>query len=206
MPKYDLRNITLDQFVQYVFVDAQDEGWDWEATIFDASEFAKLYTELFSDPTFLLDRFKLEQLERGFWEIQGGCMEGNAAEIIYDTEVPFELRQLFIESMYSLYDKFFAMPTLPMACEMWWDGIAYGYCCGNYSRENEDQRQIQDVMFATLCRILALSSEPCQYAALHGLGHLWHPDTKQVIEQFLKTHKSFENRDYARACITGNIM
>jgi hypothetical protein len=206
MPKQDLRNITLDQFVQYVFVCAPDEGWDCEAIIFERSEFAKLYTELFSDPTFLLDRFKLEQLERGFWEIQGGVIEGNAEEIIYDSKVPFVVRRLFIESMFSLYEKFFAIPVLPMACEMWWDGLAYGYCCGNYSRENADQRQIQDAMFSTLCRILKLSSEPCQYAALHGLGHLRHPDTEQVIEQFLKAHKSFKDRDYARACITGKIM
>jgi hypothetical protein len=206
MAYHDLRNATLDQFVQYVFDYAQDESWDCEATIFESAEFAKLYTELFSDPTFLIERFKLEQLERGFWAIQSPIMQGNAAEIIYDSTVPFRLRQLCIESMYSLYDKLFAIPSLPKVCDMWWDGIAYGYFCGNYSRKNEDQRQIQDVMFSTLCRILALSSEPCQYAALHGLGHLRHPDTKQVIEEFLKTHRSFEDRDYARACITGDIM
>ena len=188
MTYYDLRNATFDQFVQYVFDDAHadlKEGGDYASVDFDSSEFAKLYTKLFSHPTFLLDRFNLKQLESGFWEIQSCNLPGNASEIIFDSQVPFELRQLCIESMYSLYEKLFAIPSLPKVCDMWWDGIAYGYCCGNYSRENQDQRQIQDVMFSTLCRILALSSEACQ---------------------FLKAHKSFEGKDYARACIAGNIM
>lgn len=172
MPSYDLRNATLDQFVQYIFENAESK-WKDEcdpAVDFDPAEFAKLYTKLFSNPAFLLDRFTLKQLERGFWEIQGCNMPGNASEIIYDSTVPFDLRRLCIESMHSLYDEIFALPLLPLICDMWWDGIAYGYCCGNYSRTNEDQRQLQDVMFSTLGRILALSSEPCQYGALHGLG------------------------------------
>ncbi len=203
MPIYDLQNATLEQFVQYLFIDAQSE---LELINYDPSQFAKLYAELFSNPTFLLDRFSIEQLERGFWEIQSCGMDGNASEIIYDSQVSFDLRRRCIESMYSLYDKLFALQLLPKVCDMWWDGIAYGYCCGNYSRENADQRQIQDIMFSTLCRILALLSEPCQYAALHGLGHLRHPETKKVIEQFLKTHKTFEDRAWALACITGDIM
>lgn len=208
MPSYDLRNATLDQFAQYIFENAESK-WKDEcdpAVDLNPSEFATLYTKLFSNPTFLLDRFTLKQLECGFWEIQSCNMPGNAGEIIFDGTVPFELRRLCIESMYSLYDNIFAIPLLPLICDMWWDGIAYGYCCGNYSRKNEDQRQLQDVMFSTLCRILALSSEPCQYGALHGLGHLLHPDTKQVIEEFLRSHKSFEGEAYARACIAGNIM
>ncbi len=102
MTYYDLRNATFDQFVQYVFDDAHadlKEGGDYASVDFDSSEFAKLYTKLFSNPTFLLDRFNLKQLETGFWEIQSCNLPGNVSEIIYDSQVPFELRQLCIADL-----------------------------------------------------------------------------------------------------------
>jgi hypothetical protein len=58
---------------------------------------------------------------------------------------------------------------------------------------------MQDVMFQTLVRILSLDSETCQTAALHGLGHLHHPETKTLIDRYLAEHPSLtkERKEYA---------
>ncbi|WP_227429401.1 hypothetical protein [Psychrobacter sp. I-STPA6b] len=71
--------------------------------------------------------------------------------------------------------------------------------------------RIDNVMFATLNKILQLDSKECQYGALHGLNHLQHPDTKTSIDQYIATQADLDNLDYddikfARACITGRVM
>jgi hypothetical protein len=67
---------------------------------------------------------------------------------------------------------------------------------------------MQDVIFETLNRILRLDSVPCQTAALHGLGHLHHPDTERVIEQYLQGNPmvSPKLRDYALAAAKFDIQ
>jgi hypothetical protein len=92
---------------------------------------------------------------------------------------------------------------------MFWDALAYGY--GHATRHPEtdvEDRRIQQAMFVALQQILAFDSLPCQQAALHGLGHLRHPDTSTVVMNYLEHHPelSEEDRNYAIACITGNIM
>jgi len=92
---------------------------------------------------------------------------------------------------------------------MWWDSLAYGYFCGNKNRVHSDEeKNMQDVMFETLCQILKLDSEACQGAALHGLGHLVHPDTEKVIRAWIAEHPDLpeEDVDYAEDCIAGRIM
>ena len=64
----------------------------------------------------------------------------------------------------------------------------------------EDER-MQDVIFQTLTAILALDSDICQKAALHGLGHLHHPETENLITSYIAQHPdlSKEQHEYALA-------
>ena len=95
-----------------------------------------------------------------------------------------------------------------------WIGIRISYLAYDFydtelrNRHNEETRIIQDAMFCTLKKILELESEYCQEAALHGLGHLRHPETKIAIEAYLRKNSrlSKEQKKYAKACITGDIM
>jgi len=67
---------------------------------------------------------------------------------------------------------------------------------------------MQDVMFETLSNILALDSEFCQRAALHGLGHLHHPGTEQLVQQYLEQHSALDGelREYALAAGRFEVM
>ena len=58
---------------------------------------------------------------------------------------------------------------------------------------------MQDVMFETLLEILALESENCRAAALHGLGHLRHPKTEEAISEYIHRHPSLSEE--ARAML-----
>jgi len=53
---------------------------------------------------------------------------------------------------------------------------------------------MQDVMFETLSLILAIPSEICQGAALHGLSHLHHPKTASLISGFLDRNRSLSEQ------------
>ena len=63
-------------------------------------------------------------------------------------------------------------------------------------------------MFNTLKKILSLKSETCQMAALHGLGHLRHPNTKSIIEKYIEDNSDLadDRISYAKACIEGGVM
>ena len=44
-------------------------------------------------------------------------------------------------------------------------------------------------MYQTLLKILALDNPACQWSALHGLGHLYHPLGRETVQSYLDTHR-----------------
>ena len=102
--------------------------------------------------------------------------------------------------MSELFRLLFATEPLETSSNMWWDSLCYDWHSGIRVRERggEDLR-IQDVMFQTLGAVLRLDSEPCQIAALHGLGHLHHPGTAALIYTFIAEHPALtaETKEYA---------
>jgi hypothetical protein len=218
---YDLRDISFDAFLDLIFdrpvadKAKKEKEWYWKVGInrwieMDRPHLVDLYAELFSRSDELPGRYSKDKLEQGFWFMMGGSLEFTPDELIRDDELSIDLKERLIKSMYFLYEKFFYDAPLQTSSYMWWDSFAYSYCVPG-SRDpvnNEEHRRIQDTMFHTLVRILALDSEICQVAALHGLGHLRHPDTKKVIEDFMKRHPNLTEKqiDYCNNCITGHIM
>ena len=67
---------------------------------------------------------------------------------------------------------------------------------------------MQDVMFETLARILELDSPRCQGDALHGLGHLHHPETEQLVERYIASYPAIapEQKKYALAAAQFKIL
>jgi hypothetical protein len=92
---------------------------------------------------------------------------------------------------------------------MWWDSLCYDWHCGNKKRENGgDDLELQDIFFNTLVKVLALDSWIRQGAALHGLGHLHHPDTAQVVTRFVESHPTLteEQITYVHAAARFNVL
>jgi hypothetical protein len=92
---------------------------------------------------------------------------------------------------------------------MWWDSLCYDWHCGNRKREHGgEDLELQNVYFQTLTNVLAIDSWICQGAALHGLGHLHHPGTQELIERFVNERPTLtqEQRAYALAAAKLEVM
>jgi hypothetical protein len=211
----DINGISFDEFVQFIFarpvpVNEKAEPWYWHIeTIFEPKEIVDHYIGLFNRPEFLLTKFVKAELEQGFWAIQSCNLDCAVAQVIWRSELPFAIRERCVRSMFHLFEKFFSTEPLETSAHMWWDSLCYDWHCGNRSRANggEDE-SMQDVMFETLGKILALSSPRCQGDALHGLGHLHHPGTEELIARYLASHPGInaETKEYALAAAKFQVM
>lgn len=211
----DITGISFHEFVQFVFArsipaNPKAEPWFWHVeTIFDAGEIAAHYIRLFKDPQFLLARFLKAELEQGFWAIQSCNLDCAVAQLIWMQEIPLAVREQCVRSMFHLWEHLFSIEPLDTAAHMWWDSLCYGWHCGNRSRSNGgEDASMQDVMFETLARILNLASPRCQGDALHGLGHLHHPETEQLIAKYIAANPDVdpETKEYALAAARFQVM
>lgn len=208
----NINNISFDEFVSLIFqVEEQDKldaasFYEFET---DAARLCTYYVQLFQRPEFLLSRFTKQQLEEGFWDIMAYTHEWSVGELIFYSNAPLAIRKECIESMAVLFERLFFNEPLDTSVHMWWDSLCYDWHCGNRKRESGgDDLELQDVFFHTLVKVLALDSWICQGAALHGLGHLHHPDTAEAVGRFIREHPSLsaEQIKYARAASEFNVL
>jgi hypothetical protein len=212
----DVSEYSFEEFVSFLFDreiptgNGKPDPWYYAMTVdFDAVRLCEFYIRLFRHPGFLTEKFSKSQLESGFWAIHGPALQCSVMWIISNTDLPFSLRQECIRSMLDLFKNLFAAEPLETSVQMWWDSLCYDWECGNRDRgRGGEDLALQDVLFETLANILALDSEICQGAALHGLGHLHHPRTQDLIQRFLEDNPALsqEQKDYALAAARFNIL
>ena len=212
----DLTKSSFDDFIVFLFgrdVPVETEGrdfWYWHVDVeFEAGRICAYYIQLFRQPEFLLERFTKVQLEKGFWAIHGPNLDCSVSNIIDDSEVPLSLREECIRSMADCFRRLFATESFDTCVFMWWDSLCYDWHCGNRNRDHGgEDLELQDIFFRTLADVLAIDSWICQHAALHGLGHLHHPRTKEVVGRFIDEHHSLtqEQKDYALAAASFKVM
>lgn len=208
----DLKNVSFDEFVSLIFQRDMPVRPDEIGPPFDEVDAEKLcayYVRLFRQPEFLLSRFAKEQLEEGFWAIMGHTHEWSAGNLIEYSDAPLASRKECIESMAVLFERLFVNEPLDTSVHMWWDSLCYAWHCGNRKRDNGgEDSELQDTFFHTLVKVLALDSWICQGAALHGLGHLHHPETPEVVDKFIRRRPTLteEQIAYARAAAKFNVL
>jgi hypothetical protein len=211
-----LANLTFDEFVKFLFdrdVALETKGkdyWYWHVAVqFDAKIIAAHYIQLFRQPEFLLERFTQVQLEEAFWAIPSHTLDCSVSKIISNRDLPLSLREECIRSMAELFKRLFALEPLHTSVQMWWDSLCYDWDCGNRNRERGgEDLELQDIFFQTLVEVLASDSWICQGAALHGLGHLHHPQTRELIRRFI-SERSFlteEHKEYALAAARFEVL
>jgi hypothetical protein len=212
--------VSFDEFVAFLFahdidhnIPPESENYDpWYFHLeveFDAKNIAAYYVRVFEQPEFLLSRFTKAQLEEGFWAIQGPNLNCSVSRIIEDSDLPLSIKQECIRSMADLFKRLFATEPFDTSVQMWWDSLCYDWHSGNRKRERGgEDLALQDLFFETLANVLAIDSWICQGAALHGLGHLHHPKTKELIERFVDQHPTLthEQKAYALAAAKFEVM
>lgn len=223
--RIDITQHSFDQFIDFMFdheVPAEpnreatgrtkaNEPWYWEQIelVYDPAKVCGYYVRLFREPGFLLQRFSKPQLEQGFWALQGPNLDCSLGNLLWLPDLSFAAREECVRSMFDLFRLLFAVEPLDASVQMWWDSLCYDWHCGNRNRAlGGEDRKMQDVMFETLAAILSLDSPTCQGAALHGLGHLHHPETQQLIQRYLGEHPSLtkEWKEYALAAAEFKVM
>ena len=153
---------------------------------------------------------------------------------LFDRLVPLEKRLACMRSMYCVYADFVAssqVEVMASCFSMWWDFIAksfwspfYDYPNGSDSFDeildqyplekdlnklDEEAWQVLDTMFETLVRILALNDHRAQEYALHGLGHLYHPKVREVVQSYMDAHVNEfteENLKWVQQCRDGVVL
>jgi hypothetical protein len=215
----DISRYPFDQFVGFLFArevpeskpeSGKREPWYWNTEVtFIPEQICMYYMQLFHDPEFLVERFSKAQLEEGFWAIQASILNCSTPNILVDTELPFAVRAECIRSKFDLFKNLFAHESLDTSVHMWWDSHCYDWHSGNRNRDlGGEDLQLQDIFFETLAKILFLDSETCQGAALHGLGHLHHPGTGELVDRYLRERPSLttEWKAYAFAAAKFEVM
>jgi hypothetical protein len=207
----DLTNVSFDDFISLIFEPAEQIKPDilLPEVQLNAQKLCAYYIQLFQNPEFLTSRFTKKELEEGFWEIMGYSHDWSLGELIEYSDAPLSSRKECIESMAFLFERLFANGPLDTSVHMWWDSLCYSWHCENRKRERGgEDLELQDTYFQTLAKVLAIDSWTCQGAALHGLGHLHHPGTSDLINRYIDNHPSLtkEQVAYAQAAARFQVL
>jgi hypothetical protein len=228
---FDLSRLSFNEFVRLFFDhDITKEG-DWyqnpkfnNLSDFDDEGVASPFivvehmTRLFTNFADIASQFSLLQTNAAIWAMftYGFRLQKH----LWLPSVPFQQRVECIRSMYFVYADYVAKSTVPVMENcflMWWDFVANGFWEhligeieeGDVASLNGEQRALLDAIFETLSKILTLPDERTQGYALHGLGHLHHPDVPQLLQKFIDQHSHNMSADAIRwveMCRDGKLM
>jgi hypothetical protein len=230
----DLSSKSFDQFVDFFFnrdVVPDKEQFDYfltnptgehfdEAIPSSPAILVKHMTKVFSEFGPIANNYSLAQVDQAVWGILGANLR--LYEFLFDASVPLPDRLECIRSMYHVYSDFVAklqtdLPPDLSGFFMWWDLTLHGFWTsprpfiagtwrGDASKLDSESRCLLDVMFETLKHILLLPNRESQQSALHGLGHLYHPEVRSVIQEFIDANKSDFSLKWLEQCRDCNVM
>jgi hypothetical protein len=230
----DLSSKTFDEFVQFFFarrVVPDEEQFDYFSTDLEGQQYDEAVPssseivvghmiKLFSEFGEIAPKFSLAQIDQGIWAILGEKLR--LYEFLFDVSIPLPKRLECIRSMYCVYSNFVAKsrvdsdPDLSGFC-MWWDLVLHGFWTpprpfvagtyrGDVSKLDSESRVLLDVMFETLKRILDLPHTETQRCALHGLGHLHHPEVRDTVQHYIDANRSEFPLAWIEQCRDGTVL
>jgi hypothetical protein len=85
------------------------------------------------------------------------------------------------------------------AAFMFWENVVERH---EIAERDKAYQSMRDATFEALRSQLLEGGKGCQLSALHGLNHLWHPATAELVDQTLPLLADDEVRDYARGAAT----
>ncbi len=174
-----------------------DPGWAG-----DPNRFLAYATQLFQNPNVLLDQYSAEQINQGFCYL---LPEHGLWRWIWEEAIDTALRTECVMSMFNVFEQLFNSQTYKEAyfeaCYMWWDYL-------RISEKNNPDPKVKEAILKALSKILEIDSRNCQRSALHGLGHLEHPEKEKVIEKFVLSHPDLDTEltSYAYSAMQGSVL
>lgn len=175
-----------------------------------ASNYTRVHTRSYEtvdgevDLNQYLQRRKQEKEEA---EAKGVLPDFGIVRLFNDPRIDFSIREKCVRAMENLYSRLLVGDPVKSASFMWWDEMGYGYFMKEAFTITADGLKVQEVMFQTLGRILGSDSLFFQICALHGLGHLRHPKTEDIVREYLANNPGLPKpvSEYAENCILGTM-
>jgi hypothetical protein len=212
--RIDLGGMPFNNWLIFVFdrpVTPTREAWytsgAWEIDLDPARHIANL-SQVFRQPEALIGRYSPGQIEQGFWFLFGPGVpwfEG----LLWDAAVPWETRQECIAALPGLYALLFERCALDTIPYMLPDLLASDYRAGlRQPAASEEDRRVQQALFGAFGEMLTSGHPGTQRAALHGLGHLSHPRTPDLVRAYLEARPELDPalRRYARYALAGEVL
>jgi hypothetical protein len=231
----DLSSLTFEEFTGFFFareVVPDDEQFDYFLTDLQGQKYFESVpsspevlvnhlTKLFSGFGQIAREYTLAQVDQGVWGIWGANLR--LYEFVFDPSVPLASRLSCIRSMYHVYADYVSKlerepdPEIESGVYMWWDLILHGFWNssrpviagtwrGDPSKLDPESRVLLDILFETLTRILAIPNRASQLSALHGLGHLYHPQVHDAVQRFIDANPSGFSLKWLEQCRDCNVM
>jgi len=187
----DLTSVPYDDWVRLVFDHPVGQEWYWQCNISvpDPPRLLDYFARLCADFPRAVAPFDRAQIDQGLWLLLGACVD-IGWHLIQPT-IPREKRIACIESMSGVYAAFVARSEVhesETCFFMWWDLLTFAIVPSPTSALSDEQREARDAMLSTLVKILALDGWHTQRCALHGLGHLHHPDVGAIVQRWIDAH------------------
>jgi hypothetical protein len=234
LKELDLSSLSFDEFVEFFFarkVVSDKEQYDYFLTDLAGEKYSganpsaplllvNYLTKLFSEFGRIANRYTLAQIDQGVWGILGANLR--LYEFFFDSSVPLADRVACIRSMYHVYSDFVSKLETELAPDlsgffMWWDLILHGFwdstrpCVagtwkGDASKLDSESRVMLDAMFETLKRILSLPDRESHKSALHGLGHLYHPGVRAVVQEYIDSNNSGTSLKWLEQCRDCDVL
>ncbi len=149
-----------------------------------------------------IDRFIWNSLANPFW----------IGHIVTDPILPVAPRDSCIDSMYFPFKQ--VLGQMPDSDDeengfyMWWDIVCGGFCTQHvyfethpFVPDSAESCKIHDKLLDTLRRILKIPEKRTQMCALHGLGHLHHPQGAEIVQKYIDDHKTdFDDAGFQWLC------
>jgi hypothetical protein len=177
-------------------------------------------TNLFPDFRAIAGRFSLRQIDRAIWAIW--CGPFSLDQLLWDNTVALDKRVECIRSMYLVYAEVVAksdVRVMENCFDMWWDWLPSNFWgCqafdnkiqeGDTSKLDSDSKTLLDEMFLVLRKILELPDRRVQCYALHGLGHVHHPDVRALVQAFIDANRKEYDEvtlKWLEQCRDGTVM
>jgi len=214
----DMSLMPYQEWLNFVFNHpARESSWDgndwyWEFTN-EVSAPARLVdhvTELCRKFAAVGKVYSLAQLNQGIWFIMGSCI--GFGQYLSDTTVTVEARMSCVGAMYNVYAEFVSkskVEELENCFWMWWDMLLDGFYMYETNSRDRDAQEVENKILETLSSILQLDDIRTQSCALHGLGHLKHPNAGTVVARYIDIHGNEwdgEGREWLETCRDGTVM
>jgi hypothetical protein len=225
-PNWDLCRLSYEGWLRFFFErrllghgesfdDTFCPGYDpfWRAS--EPALMVRYVCQLCDDFRDIGGRYSLRHLNQGIWAMFSCPFELQAC--LWDQSVPLPDRLRCIAAMRRPYIDFVAghpAPVMENCFQMWWDLVLGSFWKREGFGSDPAQLSVQskallDTAFETLCAILEVPDERCQEYALHGLGHLHHPQVASIVQRFIEVHRSeLEPGELAwlEQCRDGTVM